>query len=384
MISGFAFALFALGFSRRYLHGEFMYDRFVLLFAGMLAGFNIIVLATSLKKVLVGWNLLGFCSVYLIGIYNERPTAGENATFVFFAYQLSDAAMLVAAAFTDYRVGDTIIASEVNVVAVVGLLVAALIKSSQFPFTDLLARSMEGPMPSSALGYAALSSHVGIVLLANMKPLWFGFMWARIVLASFGLVTAIVASLIAGVLADRKGAIAHATAATVGMILIVLAAGYEDVALVLALGNASTRMIQILRSSNLILDHHNLKCALGHEPKPRQVWGWLFHVCWTLKRMNSDVHLPRVLHFFSRRLLGARPFGIGKLQQWMVTAVLLVFAGMPFTPLEEYKEKALMEMLHKNPFEAACLILLSVAASTACTWCIFFNVLNPDRFLHSL
>jgi len=241
---------------------------------------------------------------------------------------------------------------------------------------------MEGPMPSSALGYAALSSHVGIVLLANMKPLWFGFMWARIVLASFGFVTAIVASLIAKILSDRKGAIAHATAATVGLILIVLAAGYEDVALVLALGNASMRMIQVLRSANLILDHHNLKCALGHEPRARPVWQWVFQLCWILKRMNSDVRVPRVLHSATRRFFGARSFGLGKLQQWGVTSILLVFSGMPFTPFEEFKEKTLMEMLHTNPLEAAAWILFSTIVSTGLTWCIFFNVLNPDRFLH--
>jgi formate hydrogenlyase subunit 3/multisubunit Na+/H+ antiporter MnhD subunit len=207
-------------------------------------------------------------------------------------------------------------------------------------------------------------------------------MWARIVMASFGLVTAIVASLIAGILSDRKGSIAHATAGTVGLILIVLAAGYEDVALVLALGNASMRMIQVLRSANLILDHHNLKCALGHEPQSRPVWQWVFRLSWTLKRMNSDVRVPRVLHSLTRRFCGARSFGLGKLQQWGVTSILLVFSGMPFTPLEEYKEKKIMEMLNEKPYQATVYILLSIVVSTALTWCIFFNVLNPDRFLH--
>jgi NADH:ubiquinone oxidoreductase subunit 5 (subunit L)/multisubunit Na+/H+ antiporter MnhA subunit len=327
--------------------------------------------------------------VYLIGIYNDRPTVGENATFVCFIYQLSDVAMLVAAAFSDgiYTIGDTVTRESIqdtpHMIAVIGLLVATLIKSSQFPFMDLLARSMEGPMPSSALGYGALSSHVAIVLLANMKSLWFGFTWARIVLASFGLVTAIVASLVARILADRKGAIAYSTAATIGVIMIVLASGQEDLALILALGNASTRMIQVLRSANLILDHHNLKCALGHEPRPTYVSSWLFKVCWILKRLNSDVHLPRLLRVLSRRMCGGQSLGLGKFQQWIVTIVLLVFTGLPFTPVETYKEKILIKMLQHSPLEAAAWILASVMLSVVLTWLIFFNVLDPKRFLHT-
>ena len=51
--------------------------------------------------------------------------------------------MLVAAAF----------ASSSNAeVAAIALVTAAAIKTSQFPFTNLFARAMEGASPSSALG----------------------------------------------------------------------------------------------------------------------------------------------------------------------------------------------------------------------------------------
>jgi NADH:ubiquinone oxidoreductase subunit 5 (subunit L)/multisubunit Na+/H+ antiporter MnhA subunit len=132
--------------------------------------------------------------------------------------------------------------------AAAGLLVACTLKSSQFPVSGLFLRSMEGASPNSALGYAALSAHISVVLLAQTMPMWFEFEWARAALAAVGVVTAIQATLIANVRADRKGSIASSTAATVGVIFVVLAAGYDEAALLLALGHSCFRMNQILRS----------------------------------------------------------------------------------------------------------------------------------------
>eukprot|EP00659_Diplonema_papillatum_P012106 gene12106-18705_t len=127
-----------------------------------------------------------------------------------------------------------------------GLLLAAFFKSSQFPLTTLFARSMEGPTPSSALGYAGLSAHLGVVLLATTMPMWIGYDFARITLTCGGLTTAVFSGLVCKIRADRKGAVAYATSGTIGLIMVVLAAGYGDVALLLSFGHAAFRIMQIL------------------------------------------------------------------------------------------------------------------------------------------
>merc|ERR1719482_2069326 len=104
-----------------------------MLSAVMLLGFNLVATAPTLEHSFKGWVLLGFASTFLIGTYNERPTVLDNATFVFFIYQLSESGLLVATQFesTDSK----LVAS--------GLLLSALLKSSQFPFTNMFSRSME-------------------------------------------------------------------------------------------------------------------------------------------------------------------------------------------------------------------------------------------------
>ena len=182
-----------LGFSYRYLHGEFLYGRFALLSAGLVCGFNLVALAPSVEACLPGWSLLGFASTFLIGAFNDRATARDNATFVFLVYQLSDASLLVAAD-----------ADTPPALAVAALLFACLVKSGAFPLCGLLARSMEGASPNSALGYAGLSSHAGLLLLCLTHQQWATFGWARLTLAAVGLLTAATAGAASKVRADLE------------------------------------------------------------------------------------------------------------------------------------------------------------------------------------
>jgi NADH-quinone oxidoreductase subunit L len=47
------------------------------------------------------------------------------------------------------------------------LIVAAAIKSAQFPFSSWLPRAMEGPTTSSAIFYGSLSVHLGVFFIAK-------------------------------------------------------------------------------------------------------------------------------------------------------------------------------------------------------------------------
>lgn len=374
-VCGTFLAICALTFSRRYLHGEFMFGRYAILSATMLTGFNLIAVAPTLKTAVIGWNFLSFSSTFLIGVYNDRPTARENATFAFVAYAITDCAMLVAAAFAHSEKREGLVA--------VGLLVAAMLKSSQFPLTNLLTRSMEGPMPCSALGYTALSAHAGVVLLSTTTKYWFVFHWARTILASFGLITAISQGFVSKVRADRKGSVANATVATLGMIYVIVAIGATDLALVLSFGHASFRMLQVLRSANLILDHHILHSSLGPEMHPKVVPDGLYRLSWILNRMNTDCYLPHVMHLWGLRKCSwvrADSLKLGKWQQWFLTGLLLTFAGLPITPLAYLEEDWLMEKLHVYLFPVAASMMFHTVVSTCLVWFVFARVLDFRRF----
>jgi NADH:ubiquinone oxidoreductase subunit 5 (subunit L)/multisubunit Na+/H+ antiporter MnhA subunit len=284
-------------------------------------------------------------------MYNERPKVRLNATYAFAAYTLADMALLVTvscmatgtegvqgamegvqgAVSQAFEVTDPeslhAVVSQPLVAA--GLLLAAFFKSSQFPLTALFARSMEGPTPSSALGYAGLSAHIGVVLLALNMPLWFEQDWARMAVGGVGLVTAVFSTLVAHTRADRKGAVAYATSATVAQIFVVLAMGYSDTALVLSFGHAAYRMTQILRSPSIIADTKQIRAALGGPMplRPSIPPVWLYRLAWRCRRIDMDLmdilRAPITMtDSLAMRKLGGQwdPLDLTRSQQWGVTA----------------------------------------------------------------
>jgi hypothetical protein len=373
---GTALALPVLAFARRYLHGEFMFGRFAGLTVGLLSGFNIVATASSLDQLLAGWSLLGFSSTFLIGAYNDRPTVRNNATFAFGAYQISDLALLVAATFYATQ-GE----NEYWGLAAGALIVASIYKSSQMPLTALFARSMEGPTPASALGYAGLSAHSGVVLLTSTLPLWFEYDWARVALGSVGLLTALDATLVSKIRSERKGAIANASSATIGLLYAALAMGYYDAVLMMSLGHAAFRITQILRAPNVIQDMTNLKSALGADViAPKEIPDWLYKLAWSLRRVDIDFTMLWLLHKLSGPLTMPKNWKLNKMQQWGLTGAGVVLAGFPFTPYYYALEHTIQDLLLHEPIAAVGLMAGYFGMSMATLRFLFLNVLDKNRF----
>ena len=94
------------------------------------------------------------------------------------------------------------------------LLIAAAGKSALVPFSGWLPRAMEGPTPSSAIFYGALSVHLGAFLLLRVSPILEQSVLLSAMVVTIGLVTALYAAMTARVQTDieeRAGVrVAHA------------------------------------------------------------------------------------------------------------------------------------------------------------------------------
>ena len=273
-------------FSRYYMHRDEGYKRFfntILLFA---LGYNLIIFSGNFETLFIGWEFIGISSFLLIAFYRNRYLPVKNAFKVISNYRLSDVGLILAMWMMHHLTHQNISFSQLAeaksmavqndhsgmaIFIVSMIILAAMIKSAQAPFTSWLPRAMEGPTTSSAIFYGSLSVHIGVFLLLRTWPFWQDMLWAKIVIISIGALTGIIATLIARVQPTVKTQIAYSSAAQIGLMFIEVALGWHVLALIHFAGNAFLRTYQLLVSPSVLnyLVHHQY--FHYHPPQERSV-----------------------------------------------------------------------------------------------------------------
>jgi len=268
-------------FAGKYLHRETGFVRFFILLALFGTGMNLLVLAGSIDVLFAGWECVGISSTLLIGFFNDRVAAATAALRAFVTYRVCDAGLLAAgvvlhaatgsgdferAIAGSWPAGTCLLSPTTALVVALLLLFAALGKSGQVPFSGWLPRAMEGPTPSSAIFYGALSIHAGAYLLLRCEAILEAAPVAAWLLVAIGAGTALHAALVGSVQTDLKGMLAYASMTQAGIILAEIGLGWRIVPLVHVVSHAILRSLQILRSPSALHDRHELAAALGGHP----------------------------------------------------------------------------------------------------------------------
>lgn len=298
-----AFLLGVIGyFSRDYLHQERGFLRFYLLTLVLGVGVEIVLLSARLDQIFFGWELVGLSSALLIGFFSHRPGPAKGAARAFLTYRFCDIGLLSAVVLVHHVTGSTALAASgsnlwfglppsahhaVNIGLVLLLVFACMGKSAMVPFGGWLPRAMEGPTPSSAVFYGALSIHLGPYLLLRCAPLLSNTPGAGAILATLGLSTAIHGTLVGRVQPDVKSALAYGSMTQVGLIFIEIGLGWYTLALLHIVGHACIRTLEILRAPSVLHDYQNIELSLGvvlprmglhlERNLPRRWQLWLYH-----------------------------------------------------------------------------------------------------------
>lgn len=270
-------------FASKYMHRERGYNRFFVLYSFFLMGMAVASLAGTIETLFAGWELVGLSSALLVAFFQDRPAPARNALWVWIVYRISDAALLLAAVVMhhlrnagegdfdqllgeiSWPDGEAPAGLEPASVLIIGLLliVAAAGKSGLVPFSGWLPRAMEGPTPSSAVFYGALSVHLGAFLLMRISPLLATSIWLSGTVVLLGASTALLAYFCGSVQTDIKSALCYASLCQVGIIVVEIGLGFEYLALIHLLGHACVRTLQFVRAPTLLQDYRGLENAIG-------------------------------------------------------------------------------------------------------------------------
>jgi NADH-quinone oxidoreductase subunit L len=222
-------------FSVDYMKGEHQLGRyyaFVLFFIGAMVG---LVLTSSLMLMFVFWEITALCSYALISFNNDDPKAVAGGMKALIITQFGGIGLLAGALLLyTYQHNFDIqvflanpggVPANVLVWMAFGCLAAAAAKSAQFPFHTWLPDAMEAPTPISALIHAATMVNAGVYLLVRFFPAFASVPGWREAVVIVGMITALMAAVMALVANDLKRVLAYSTVSQLGYMVFAVGAG---------------------------------------------------------------------------------------------------------------------------------------------------------------
>ncbi|MEA3440731.1 MAG: proton-conducting transporter membrane subunit [Chloroflexota bacterium] len=222
-------------FSNDYMKGEAQLGRFyslTLLFIGAMIG---LVLSGSLLFMFIFWEITAFCSYALISFHNDDPKAVYGGIKALIMTQIGGIGLLAGAIIAyvylgSYQINDFLARADtfpsgIFTLLAFGFLIAAAAKSAQVPFHTWLPDAMEAPTPTSALIHAATMVNAGVYLLARFQPAFAPISgWGPAVM-TVGLVSALMAAILAVTTFDLKRALAYSTISQLGYMFYAIGVG---------------------------------------------------------------------------------------------------------------------------------------------------------------
>jgi NADH-quinone oxidoreductase subunit L len=222
-------------YSLGYMHGDARFSQFFAYLNLFLASMLILVLGESFLVLFVGWELVGLCSYLLIGFWFEKRDYASAAKKAFVVNRVGDVGFMIAM-FVVFAAFGTLSFTEVlpeagtlatGTAVAIGLLlfVGATGKSAQIPLYVWLPDAMAGPTPVSALIHAATMVTAGVYLIARTSLLYVTIPEIGLVVAWVGVLTALLAALIACVQVDIKKILAYSTVSQLGYMFVGVGVG---------------------------------------------------------------------------------------------------------------------------------------------------------------
>jgi NADH-quinone oxidoreductase subunit L len=249
-------------YSTGYLRDDPRYPSYAALVSLFTSAMLLVVYSGDLMVLLVGWEVMGICSYFLVGHYWETPEARAASLKAFLVTKLGDVPFLIglfalaadAGTFRITGVLGSVAAGGLDHPTVVALLLLAGVagKSAQFPLHTWLPDAMAGPTPVSALIHAATMVAAGVYFIARLLPVFAASAAAMTVLAVMAALTMVGSALAALAQDDIKRVLAYSTIGQLGYMSGALAVGDRGAAVFHLLSHGAFKALLFLAAGVII------------------------------------------------------------------------------------------------------------------------------------
>ncbi|MFC9888721.1 NADH-quinone oxidoreductase subunit L [Streptomyces pilosus] len=249
-------------YSTGYLRDDPRYPSYAALVSLFTSAMLLVVYTGDLMVLLVGWEVMGICSYFLVGHYWETPEARAASLKAFLVTKLGDVPFLIglfalateAGSFRITRILGAVENGGIEHPTLIALLLLAGVagKSAQFPLHTWLPDAMAGPTPVSALIHAATMVAAGVYFVARLLPLFEASRAAMTVLAVMAAVTMTGSALAALAQDDIKRVLAYSTIGQLGYMTGALAVADRGAAVFHLLSHGAFKALLFLAAGVII------------------------------------------------------------------------------------------------------------------------------------
>nr|YP_010507416.1 NADH dehydrogenase subunit 5 [Myathropa semenovi]UXG19036.1 NADH dehydrogenase subunit 5 [Myathropa semenovi] len=249
-------------YSKEYMSLDININRFIMLVLLFIFSMMMLIISPNLVSILLGWDGLGLVS-YCLVIYFNNVKSFNAGMLTALLNRIGDVALLMAIAWMlNYGSWNYIYYLEFmkndKEMIIVGSLVmlAAMTKSAQIPFSSWLPAAMAAPTPVSALVHSSTLVTAGIYLLIRFNLLLINSFMSQLLLLLAGL-TMFMSGLGANFEFDLKKIIALSTLSQLGLMMMILSMGYEKLAFFHLLTHALFKALLFMCAGAIIHNMNN-------------------------------------------------------------------------------------------------------------------------------
>jgi NADH-quinone oxidoreductase subunit L len=253
-------------YSTGYLRDDPRYPSYAALVSLFTSAMLLVVYSGDLIVLLVGWEVMGICSYFLVGHYWETTAARAASLKAFLVTKLGDVPFLIGILALASEAGTFRISTIVTRLTsslsdfqldhptLIALLLLAGVagKSAQFPLHTWLPDAMAGPTPVSALIHAATMVAAGVYFIARLLPVFTASAAALAVLAVMAAITMVGSALAALAQDDIKRVLAYSTVGQLGYMTGALAVGDRGAATFHLLAHGAFKAVLFLAAGVII------------------------------------------------------------------------------------------------------------------------------------
>nr|YP_010561822.1 NADH dehydrogenase subunit 5 [Austropallene cornigera]UYX57770.1 NADH dehydrogenase subunit 5 [Austropallene cornigera] len=233
-------------FSTMYMSGDKYLIRFFMLLMMFISSMIMLIYSGNLLTSLLGWDGLGFVSYVLVVYYpNKLSLSGGMMTIM--TNRLGDSFMLLSVSMMMIYSNWELVFSKFTLLM---LILAAMTKSAQFPFSAWLPAAMAAPTPVSSLVHSSTLVTAGVYVLFRFSSYICVEVWEMLCLCS--ILTMFLAGISAFFEYDLKKIIALSTLSQLGVMMFSMSMGLKYLAFFHLIIHAFFKALMFLSGGSLM------------------------------------------------------------------------------------------------------------------------------------